>query len=137
MYGTEDKIGLLPLLCGNPSTELLDARRSVGMVCGRHHWSCEKNLELMRCYYSAKTAGKGYQKCLKSLWDSRNPDKIFSRSINNLSCQARAVLNSKLLSEFELCEAQQCTLVTVDIAPSTHDGNSEHAEVSNTSSTDS
>ena len=63
----------------------------------------------MRCYYSAKAAGKGYRKCLKNLWDSRNSDKAF-RTCSNLSCQARAELKSNLLSELELREAQQCML---------------------------
>jgi len=63
----------------------------------------------MRCYYSAKAAVKGYQKCLKNLWDSRNSDKTF-QTCSNLSCQARAVLKSNLLSKLELREAQQCML---------------------------
>jgi len=81
--------------------------------------------KLMKCYYSAKAAGKGYQKRLKDLWDLRNPDKTF-RSKNNLSCQAHAILHSKLLSELELCEAQLFTSVSVDTAPTNdHDGNSD------------
>jgi len=114
MSGTEDNAGLLPLPCGSPAIELLNAERSTAAtVRGRCRWSREENLELMKCYYLARAAGKGYQKRLKDLWDSRNPDKKF-RSSNNLSCQARAILRSKLLSEFELCEAQLCILVSVD-----------------------
>ena len=124
MSSAKDNAGLLPLPCGSPSIKLLDAERSSAtMVRGRRSWSREENLELMKCYYSAKAARKSYQKRLKNLWDSRNPDKTF-RSSNNLSCQARAILHSKLLSEFELCEAQPCTSISVDAAPYNCDGNS-------------
>jgi len=61
----------------------------------------------MRCYYRAKAAaGKGYQKRLKEMWDSRNPAKSF-RTVNNLCCQARNVIRSHLLTVIDLEELEQ------------------------------
>jgi len=54
----------------------------------------------------ARAAGRGYQKRLKVIWDDKNPDKSF-RSTNSLACQAYAIINSKLLTEYELHDIQR------------------------------
>ena len=122
MSGTDDDAVSLPLPTGSSSTGLLNDTRSVtSTVRGKHPWSRLENMELMRCYYEARAAGRGYQKRLKSFWDTRNPDKSF-RTTNNLACQARAIINSKLLSEHELHDIQRhCMSTKTDPSPSIDD----------------
>jgi len=104
MSGKMDDVDSVPLSDGDSSTELLSAERLVcGTVRERRRWSREENCELMRCYYKAKAAGKGYQKRLKEMWDSRNPAKVF-RTMNNLCCQALNVICTHLLTVIELEE---------------------------------
>ena len=107
MSGTDDDAVSLPQSSGSLSNGLLsDARSITNTVRGKRPWSRLENMELMWCYYKARAAGRGYQKRLKTLWDDRNPDKSF-RSTNNLACQARAIINSKLLPEHELQDIQR------------------------------
>ena len=102
-----DDAGLLPYPSESPATGLLDAARPLSQPTqGRGKWTREENTELMMCYYTARLEGKGYRNRLKCLWDARNPSKSF-RSENNLCCQARAVIHSKLLTEFELQAIEQ------------------------------
>ena len=118
MSGTTDDADSLPLSSGGFSTELSGAMRSTNItVHGRRRWSHEENCELMRCYYHARVAGRGYQKRFKDLWDIRNPDKSF-RTMNNLCCQARNVIHSHLLTEAELKDLQQYPLQQLDASVS-------------------
>ena len=65
MSGTTDNANSLPPSGGDLSTEMSNAERlDCATVHGKHRWSHEENCELMRCYYTAKAAGKGYQKRL-------------------------------------------------------------------------
>ena len=107
MSGTNDDAVSVPHSSGSLSAELpSDARSVTKPVRVRRPWSRLENVELMWCYYEARADGRGYQKRLKTLWDNRNPDKSF-RTENNLACQARAIINSKLLSDHELQDIQQ------------------------------
>ena len=111
MSGTEDDAVSLPLSSGSSSTELLsDARSLSTMARGKHPWTHLENMELIRCYYEARAAGRGYQKRLKVIWDNKNLDMF--RSQNNLACQARAIINSKLLTGHELRDVKQCAILT-------------------------
>ena len=117
MSGNEDDAVSLPFCSGSSSTDPSSKARSLlNTVRGKHPWTRLENMELMWCYYKARAAGRGYQKRLKVIWDGRNPDKLF-RSTNNLACQARAIINSKLLSEYELKDIRQ-RVVSAEAGPS-------------------
>ena len=102
-----DDAGLSSYPGESPAIGLLDAVRSLPQPTqGWRKWTREENSELMVCYYIARLQGKGYRNCLKNFWDARNPSKCI-RSENNLCYQARAVIHSKPLIEFELQAIQQ------------------------------
>jgi len=73
---------------------------------GRHKWTRDENIELMRCLYLAKQDGKGYQSRLKCLWDSRNPSKV-SVSVNTLCCHARNIQTANMLTSYELTRIKE------------------------------
>ncbi len=73
----------------------------------RKRWSKDENKALMRCYYKAATAGRGYMRRLAEEWQLVYPHS--NMSAHSLAVRKRAILSQNLLTQLELEEIQRST----------------------------